>query len=321
MFGGTRVVASLGEVPVVDEPLTRPTTCAQYWERQAQFHDEESFAAARAYQPRADDVFVVTPSKSGTTWTQQIVHQLRTGGSMDFDNINDVVPWLEMALLLGVHVDDPQVADPRAFKTHSPLHQVPNGGRYVVVLRDPQDALLSLHRFFDGSFIEAGAIDLETFTSGIFVPKSDLNGHVAAVWPRRNDPDVLLLCYEDMKDDLPSAVRRIATFIGIELDDELLDVVVRQSSIGFMKQHEDKFEDSLLFEAFRGPMRLPPVAQLSKVRTGQVGESHEHVTDAIRRDLDELWRGGAGATTGLPSYAALRAAITNNPRSAERTRP
>jgi len=36
----------------------------------------------------------VTPPKCGTTWMQQIVHGLRTRGSMDFNEITRVVPFL-----------------------------------------------------------------------------------------------------------------------------------------------------------------------------------------------------------------------------------
>ena len=49
------------------------------------------------FKPRSDDVLVVTPPKCGTTWMQQILHQLRSGGDMSFDEINDVVPFLETA--------------------------------------------------------------------------------------------------------------------------------------------------------------------------------------------------------------------------------
>ena len=36
-------------------------------------------------------------AKSGTTWLRQIVHQLRTGGDMDFEDIHHVVPVVESA--------------------------------------------------------------------------------------------------------------------------------------------------------------------------------------------------------------------------------
>jgi hypothetical protein len=36
-------------------------------------------------------------TKEGTIWVQQICHQLRTGGDMEFEEISQVVPWIELA--------------------------------------------------------------------------------------------------------------------------------------------------------------------------------------------------------------------------------
>ena len=45
-----------------------------------------------AWVPRPTDVVISTPPKTGTTWVQQIVHQLRTGGDMDFEDIYQPIP-------------------------------------------------------------------------------------------------------------------------------------------------------------------------------------------------------------------------------------
>ena len=47
----------------------------------------ESVAAGRAFRPSATDVIISPFAKCGTTWLQQIVHSLRTGGDLDFDDI------------------------------------------------------------------------------------------------------------------------------------------------------------------------------------------------------------------------------------------
>ena len=39
--------------------------------------------------------------------------------------------------------------------------------------------------------------------------------HLASWWPHRNDPNVLLVFYEDLKDCYESSVRSIAEFMGI----------------------------------------------------------------------------------------------------------
>src|SRR5262249_38320023 len=45
---------------------------------------------------RDGDVVVSVPVKSGTTWTMNIVHQLREGGDPHFEDLYVEVPWLEL---------------------------------------------------------------------------------------------------------------------------------------------------------------------------------------------------------------------------------
>jgi len=92
-----------------------------------QYH--RSIERGSAFRPRPDDVLISTYPKCGTTWMQQIVHALRTRGSMDFAEITAVVPWIEMADAMSIDLSAAQAAAPRAFKTHLPWGEVPDGGR------------------------------------------------------------------------------------------------------------------------------------------------------------------------------------------------
>jgi len=289
-----------------DEGYRRPTTVPEMQERMQHFVTPEGLERALAYQAEPSDVFVVTPPKCGTTWMQQIVHGLRTGGSLDFDNINDVVPWLQMAHDVGRELDAPQVARPHAFKTHSPLDEVPQGGRYIVVVRDPKDALLSHFRFFEGAFFEPGSIDLETFSRDFAESGSAVHRHVLAAWSRRHDADVLLLAFENMKADLSGTVERVARFIGVDVDDEVLEVVVSQSSFEHMVQHADKYDDAAYFDLIRHRLELPPVAALSKVAEGKVGTAASAMPVSVRQGLAAAWTAEVTPHTGLESYDDLR---------------
>jgi hypothetical protein len=285
---------------------SRPTSVSEMDTRMADQISPEGLQAAQDYRAAPSDVFVVTPPKCGTTWMQQIVHGLRTRGSMDFDNINDVVPWLQLAHDTGRDLNASQGARPHAFKTHNPLGDVPAGGRYIVVVRDPRDALLSHYRFFEGAFFEAGSIDVETFATEFYLPRARVHQHVLAAWPRRDDPDVLMLCYENIKADLPGAVARVARFVDIPLDADLLETVVRQSDIRFMQQHGSKFDDLAVFEAMRHRMRMPPTDSMSKVVDGHVGASASRVPESTKQQLAAAWTADVTPSTGLTSYEALR---------------
>ena len=99
---------------------------------------------------REGDVVISVPPKSGTTWTMNIVHQLMTGGSDQFDDIYAEVPWIEFLGHPGQshqdvldRVDAMPASRRRAFKTHSAAPDIPfvkHGTgpdvKYVVVFRN-----------------------------------------------------------------------------------------------------------------------------------------------------------------------------------------
>ena len=271
----------------------------------------EGEAHGLAYQPDPTDVFIVTPAKCGTTWMQQIVHGLRTRGSMDFDEITSVIPWIETAMDIGLDIYKPQVANPRAFKTHKTLNEAPKGGKYIVVVRDPKDVLLSHYHFFNGWLFEQDSISIEAFAMEFYIPRRMYWNHITALWEQRRNANVIALCYEDLKNDLPEAVNKVAQFIGIELDDELKDIVVKQSDIQFMKQHKSQFDDHLVRQARYKTLGLPLAEHISKVRNGQVGESKNGVPDAVKAEFDKVWRAEIKLKTGLDSYEDLRKELMN----------
>jgi hypothetical protein len=284
----------------------RPTSIAEMHERMQFFSTDEGWKRGLAYKPEPTDVFIVTPPKCGTTWMQQIVHGLRTRGSMDFDEISSVVPWINMAHDLGMDIHAPQVADPKAFKTHSTLDEVPKGGKYIAVVRDPCDALVSDYHFMGEMFFDKSSVSLEEFAREDYIPDRNVHKHILAFWEQRKDENVLALCYENMKTDLSRTIERVAAFIGIELDDELKQIVLKQSDIKFMQEHKNQFEDHLVRKARSAAMKLPLDGQLNKVRNGQVGESRKFVPDDIRKELDITWREEITARIGLKSYDDLK---------------
>lgn len=292
--------------------LSRPTTLAELRERQKRMLTEEGLRRALAFQPQPTDVIITPYAKSGTTWVQQIVHGLRTRGDMNFDEITSVIPWLEMAHDLGMDVERPQVAQPRAFKSHLSWELVPKGARYIYVIRDPKDVVVSMYHFMAGWWFESEAISLAVFAREQFLQAkrpTSYWAHVRSWWPHRHDPNVLFLCYEDMKQDLPRTVQRIAAFIGCALDDELLDIVVRQSSLEFMRTHKQHFDDHLIREARDAVCGLPAGGDSSKVRTGNVGDHTRELPSEVIAELDRRWQEEIEATLSFSSYAALRAAL------------
>ncbi|HUP76758.1 MAG TPA: sulfotransferase domain-containing protein [Acidimicrobiales bacterium] len=278
------------------------------------------------------DIVVSVPPKSGTTWTMNIVHQLRSGGDSAFADVYAEVPWLEFVPGPSRILDDLVAAFDamprdrrRAFKSHAAPPTLPyqrSGSgvdvRYVVIARNPDEALASFRPFiaahsdawFDlWELPREGLVgqDVETFFAGVgsqgIVPM--IFGFLAAWWPLRHEPNVMLLHYADMKRDHEGSVRRIAEFLGFDVLDEQWPAILEYTSFSWMKAHEDKFE-------LRTVGEIPILDPGAMIRKGQVGASADdgitsqisEATAAIGRTIltdpqafDWCYYGGPEATT------------------------
>ena len=291
---------------------SRVTTVQALRERQAAFVTPHSIALALSFRPRESDVIISPYPKSGTTWLQQIVHGLRTRGSMQFDEITAVVPWLELAHDLGLDIEAEQIASPRAYKSHLSWYDVPKGGRYICAFRDPKDVVISMYRFFEGWLFEPGSISMTSFARDYFMLREGGRRywtHLVSWWSQRHRPEVLLLSYELMHEDLNATIRRVAAFIGCELDDELLALTARQSTLEFMRAHRAQFDDHLVREARDEALGLPPGSGGGKVRSGRVGDYARELSAEVAAALDVIWRDEVEPETGLASYDGLRDAM------------
>ena len=276
------------------------------------FRLDEIVRSIAAFKPRADDIIISPYSKCGTTWLQQTFHCLRTQGDMDFDDISRVVPWIELAGVLGLDLDAPQRALPRGFKSHLPFDQIPKGGRYVVSLRDPKDAMVSMYRFMEGWFFEPGSISMSEFTAARFATRRrglDYWHHLITWWNERDNPDVLLFSYEQMSAEPEASIRRLAAFCGIALDDRLLKLTLEKSSLAFMLSHKDKFDDLMMREVSERVGNLPPGSDSAKVRVGRVGGHRAEMPDQLAETLDAIWAETVTAKLGFKDYAALESEL------------
>lgn len=264
-----------------------------------------SEASIEGFKARSTDIIITPFGKSGTTWTQQIVHTLRTRGDMDFDDISRVVPWIETSRTAGLDINAEQRAHPRAFKSHLAYDKIPQGARYINVIRHPVDAAFSAFKFMEGWYIEPGTISADEFVTER-AATGNYEAHFVSWWPRRNDDNVLYLVFEHMKQDLERAVEQIAAFIDIELDDELRTITLEHASLPFMQKHKDRFDDALM-RAWSEQTVLPPGSDSAKVRAGRVGD--HALSDATVAHIDGLWHEHVLPVTGHDSYEELIAAL------------
>ena len=287
-------------------------------ERMTTITSESGLRKGLRFEPRSTDVVIAGHPKTGTTWMQQIVHQLRTGGDEDFEDISLVVPLLEGAADLGQDLKAEQKALPRCFKVHhwfSPKEK----GKYLVVLRHPYSVAYSDYKFNENWYFEPGELSLEEFIRGCWIPprfefldKSYL-GFVASWCAHRDNPNVMFVFYEDLIEDLETGVRRIAKFMGIDGEANVHSAVER-SSFQYMKENWEKFNSNSLKQARNKHGGLKESAGMSrnKIRSGSTEEGKEGLSAHVRGILDSKWKDIVEAVTGFSTYEDLHKGIISS---------
>ncbi|CAL1268770.1 unnamed protein product [Larinioides sclopetarius] len=217
---------------------------------------EEAYRSALAYQPRPDDLFIVTYPKCGTTWVQNLVACIFREGKPFSSGLELFMqaPFLELTGAEGAE----KMKRPGSIKVHLPFERTPYSpeAKYIFVARNPKDCCVSYYHhtqngigylFADGTFDDF----FENFLKGE-VGFGDYFETTLSWWKHRNDPNVLFVTYEELKKDTINTTLKIAGFIGseykrkLEKDPELLQNVIRHSSFGFMNEYLDKHLNEML---------------------------------------------------------------------------
>ncbi len=268
-------------------------------------------AIQQAMAWRHGDIVVSVPPKSGTTWTMNIVHQLREGGDAALGDVYVEVPWIELVPSPGIaretlvaRLDAMPEHRRRAFKTHSapgalPYHAPGDGPevQYVVVVRNPDEVVASMYPFIRAhseDWFTAWGMSREEFlppdfeayfdTIGKGIVGESVFGFLAAWWPLRHASNVLLMHFSDMKRDHDGSVRRIAEFLGFTPAAEAWPTVLECTSFAWMKAHEACFE----LRAVTDPPVLDPGAMMRKGQTGSARK--DGVTAAMSAEIERLGR-------------------------------
>jgi aryl sulfotransferase len=198
---------------------------------------------------RQGDIVISTRSKSGTTWVQMICALLVFQTPELPAPLGELSPWMDWLITPreAVYERLSRQEHRRIMKTHTPLDGIPIDLRatYVVVARDPLDMAVSLYH--QSSNLNRARMReltgqpepnesapnppslhewLLSWTQWEGSPAEQLDSlpgvmwHLSDAWARREQPNIVLVHYDDLQADLDGEMRRLAAILGLPVAGE-----------------------------------------------------------------------------------------------------
>ena len=208
---------------------------------------------------RDDDIIIATYAKAGTTWVQQIIAQMLFDGREDLP-VADMSPWLDLRVPpREVRLEIVKNQDHRRFmKTHLPVDALVFSpkAKYIYIARDGRDVVWSLYNHHS-SANETWDNELNNSPGlvgpPIGKPNPDIRAYyhewldkegfpfwsfwenISTWWDIRELPNVNLIHFQALKDDMPGEMRKIATFLDIKIDEDKWGDIIEHCTFDYMK--------------------------------------------------------------------------------------
>jgi len=247
---------------------------------------------------REDDVWIITPPKCGTTWTQEITWLLMNKADIVTAKEKDLFsrsPFLEMPMMFisseeeaeGVIAKIDSMPSPRLIKSHLPFELLPpnllDTCKVVFVTRNVKDAAVSFF-YHERLMKHHDLIDMpfERYAREVYKPSlTILSGYFEMLnsgWKRSDHPNMLFLWYESMKEDQRKVISEIAEHIGYQLTDAELEIVDEYTRFENLSKTCSVNQPSPMFHSDRG----------SFLRKGKVGDWTGHFSAELNKEWN-LW--------------------------------
>lgn len=185
--------------------------------------------------PSATNCALVSYPKSGNTWVRFLIANLLSGGvQVNLHQLEFYVPdiystkrsrfWNELD------------SDIKVFKSHECFK--PEYNKVIYLIRDPRDVCVSYFQYLFGKNLPVTDSFVEKFAMGQVDGFGSWGEHVKSWQAISIYKKKLILKYEDMINDVARESVKMIRFLGIELDKNLLNRAITNSSFENLKKIE-----------------------------------------------------------------------------------
>lgn len=242
---------------------------------------EENMKALDSIKARGDDIMLVAYPKCGFNWMVNVVQQIIAEASGK-DSERTGPPLIEFFGPDFIKNVD-KAPSPRFLGTHMHPDNIPatfyeNKTKMLVIFRNPKDTLVSYYHFCNNNPV------LPTVKSWDFFFNDFMSGDVAwgsyfehiLAWEKKmDDPNVMVVTYEDLKQGLSEGVRQISTFFGFSLTDAQVEKISHGSTFNAMKEKAANSHGNMGNVIFR---------------KGLVGDWKNHFSPEQSKEMDEAFK-------------------------------
>ncbi|XP_066467615.1 sulfotransferase 6B1 [Tiliqua scincoides] len=195
----------------------------------------ETFQALENFEARKDDVVLVSYPKCGINWIIQIANDL-IATTLKTKQESTELPFIECG--------DPekyqrmkQFPSPRIVATHLHYDNLPksifrNKAKILVLFRNPKDTAASFFQFHNNAPSIPSYNSWEEFFSEFMSGQVAWGSYFdhAVAWNKHiDDENVLIMTYEELKEDLPAGVKKIADYFGFVATAEQIQSIANRA--------------------------------------------------------------------------------------------
>ncbi|KAK5599442.1 Sulfotransferase 6B1 [Crenichthys baileyi] len=241
---------------------------------------EEHLKCLDDIKVREDDIMLVAYPKCGFNWMVGVMKKI-IAEATQMKNESKMPPLIEFfgpEVLKAMN----EAPSPRFLGTHLHPDNMPASfnekkTKMVVVFRNPKDTLVSYYHFCNNNPVLPSVESWDSFFSQFMkgdVAWGSYFDHALAWNKKIDDPNVLVVTYEDLKQDLSAGIHQISSFIGFSLTDNQVQQIAGASTFSAMKESSVNSHGNMGNVIFR---------------KGEVGDWKNHFTPEQSKEMDETF--------------------------------
>ncbi|CAI9557459.1 unnamed protein product [Staurois parvus] len=236
----------------------------------------DTFKALETFETREDDIMMAAYPKCGSNWSIMLLHSM-----VHTVHNKQPCPLIPIIEFKSPNKFEILKADssPRVLATHFNYDQIPKSFfekkvKILVIFRNPKDTAVSMFHFYNNNPEIPNYNSFDDFFPDFMSGKVAWGSYFdhAIVWNKHlNKDSVLLMTFEDMKEDLEGSIKKISEFFSLPLTEEQVKIIADKGTFKSMKENSKNTH-----------------GEMGKVifRKGDVGDWKNYFSEAQSQDMD-----------------------------------